>query len=871
MDGPESFEPAHPKNGTTGVLPMKHFAYRVRLFAFVLLGALCVVAIILLSRNVSRDLKLLNSASSDNVQWTLSQAEVEFLEFQMKLSTALITPAPNLKVLRREFDIFFSRITTLERASIYADMREQPEFSRNLRIIKTFLARAVAQIDASDPELRAALPQLLANTVDVRSNVRKLSNSGLDYFANDSDRRRGAIKITLVQLAGGVSFLMLVLVFLAAYLARLNAQNVKRRAEAIEAGERMNIVTSTALDAVIVSDAQGRILVFNSAAEQMFGYSAKDAIGNKLGQLIVPDHHVAGHEAGMERLRAGGARHVVGKGRIKLEAKRANGDIFPVEFAIQSANTDDGEIFIAFLRDISLRVQSERELVVARDRALAGEKAKTDFLATMSHEIRTPLNGLLGNLTLLGDTRLSAKQARYIKNMDTSGKLLMGHISDVLDITKYDAGKLRLRPVTMNLSDLLQDIIDNQSGAALAHDTTLEWGWTGQQVDWICADRDRIQHILMNVVGNAVKFTHNGRVTVDAQVHADATDGPLLQITVSDTGIGIDPDLQTQIFDDFMTGDSSYDRDVGGTGLGLGIAQRFVKALGGTITVESEKGKGSSFAIHLPITPTASPASEKVQRATRAEARPSDILLVEDNEINRMVAREMLMSAGHNVTEAHNGQLAVDMAQDHRFDLILMDISMPVLDGRGATRAIRSGSGACVHTPIVALTANAMAEEQEAFLSDGMNDILTKPLNREGLIRVIANHMAAAPDAQSTAKVTTPAVAFAYLDELRDMLGVEALVKLLIRYAAEVDETIAYLQDYDSHTHDDIAQRAHRIAGSSAALGAVDLRTALIAVETAAKKGDQAQMVEAIGCLPAIWAATQPQMSAERRTAPRMP
>lgn len=827
------------------------------------------VGIVLLSGNVTRDLKLLNSASSDNVQWTLSQAEVEFLEFQMHLTSALSEPAPDLKALRREFDIFYSRINTLGQASIYADLREVPEFARNLRIVQTFLDRATSAIDASDPDLIRALPDLADRTNAARANVRNLANSGLNFFALDSDRRRTSIAVTLTQLAAGVTFLMLVLIFLAVYLARLNAQNVKRRAEAIEAGARMNIVIDTALDAVIVSDAQGRILVFNSAAEQIFGHSAQDAIGSELGQLIVPDQHKAAHAEGMRRMQAGGARNVVGKGRVKLEAKRANGSIFPVEFAIQSAQTADGEIFIAFLRDISQRVRSERELVVARDRALAGEKAKSDFLATMSHEIRTPLNGLLGNLTLLRDTRLSAKQARYIKNMDTSGKLLMSHISDVLDITKYDAGKLRLRPVAMNFSDLMQDIIDNQSGAALANQTTLEWGWTGPQVEWINADRDRIQHVLMNVIGNAVKFTREGRVSVDVEVMQDAGERPILQIIVSDTGIGMAPALQAQIFDDFMTGDSSYDRDVGGTGLGLGIAQRFVKALGGTIAVESEIGEGSAFAIHLPIEPVAPPADAQEHRASPAQARSSDILLVEDNEINRVVAREMLRSAGHKVSEAHNGQIAVDMAQDHRFDLILMDISMPVLDGRGATRAIRAGNGASAAAPIVALTANAVAEEQEAFLSDGMNDILTKPLNRDALIRVIASHVVANGDEAGVASAPAVGVAFAYLDDLRDTLGVDALTALLARYAAEVDESIAYLQDHASHTPQEIAQRAHRIAGSSAALGAVDLRAALIAVETAAKAGDLAQMARAIATLPEIWAATQPQMSAERRTAPR--
>ncbi|MFI2769885.1 ATP-binding protein, partial [Sulfitobacter sp. M22386] len=430
--------------------------------------------------------------------------------------------------------------------------------------------------------------------------------------------------------------------------------------------------------------------------------------------------------------------------------------------------------------------QAERDLVEARDRALAGEKAKTDFLATMSHEIRTPLNGLLGNLTLLQDTKLTARQNRYVKNMETSGKLLMSHISDVLDITKYDAGKLVLRPVPMSLSDLLRDIVDNQSGAALANNTTLTWGWSGPSVDWILSDRERLQHILINIIGNAVKFTVDGQVSIEAEVQETETGEPLLQIIVSDTGIGMDPALQRQIFDDFMTGDSSYDRNVGGTGLGLGIAQRFAKALGGTITVESEKDVGSSFAISLPITPIASPATETPSKSREHNDISVDILLVEDNEINRSVAREMLQAVGHKVTEAHNGQIAVDLAKTHRFDLILMDISMPVMDGRHATREIRAG-GACANSPIIALTANAMPEEQEAFLQDGMNEVLTKPLNRSAMIDMISALAQSEEHSTSVQQETATLVSKAYLDDLRDTLGEAAVEKLLLRYVSEME------------------------------------------------------------------------------------
>ncbi|MBY6151769.1 PAS domain S-box protein [Vannielia litorea] len=838
---------------------------RPRLLATAIAAGFCVAALVYLSVHVARDLKLLNSASSDNVQWTLSQSEVEFLEFQIHLAALPTPPGDELRQLRREYDIFYSRITTLEQSSIYAGLRDEPEFSRNLRIVKTFLDRTVPLIDAPDAELAAAAPELLARTAEVRPNVRALANSGLNYFAVESDQRRDNVAVTLTQLAVGVSVLVLALLGFAAYLNHLNRQNVRRRREVLESASRMNVVTSTALDGVIVVDKSGSVLDFNAAAEQIFGYSAEEAVGANLGDLIVPEQYRAAHDAGMQRMRDGGEQRVVGKGRIKLEARRKSGELFPVEFAIQSAKTAEGTIFISFLRDISHRVQSEKELVETRDRALAGEKAKTDFLATMSHEIRTPLNGLLGNLELLQDTSLNARQARYIKNMDTSGKLLMSHISDVLDITKYDAGKLQLRPVAMNLSTLLQDIVDNQSGAALAQDTTLEWGWSGPQLDWIRADRDRLQHVLMNVIGNAVKFTRGGRVRVEAE-RLDGATGPEVQITVSDTGIGMSPDLQAHIFDDFLTGNTAYDREVGGTGLGLGIAKRFITALGGEIEVESEEGVGSSFLIRLPVEPVAAPDPEVAARKPRSTAAASKVLLVEDNEINSMVAREMLEAAGHTVTHAPNGREAVERAGAEPFDLILMDISMPVMDGREATRAIRAGHGPCARVPIIALTANAVAEEQEAFLSDGMDDIVTKPLSRAALDRVLADHAGA----DTPGRVPeNPAVAGSYLDELRETLGVDALGNLLDRFGTEVEALIAFLGTSAEADLTDTAARTHKIAGSSATLGAVALRAALVGIEDAAKAGEVAAMQEGIAALPQVWAQTRAALVAERRKAPR--
>ena len=828
----------------------------LRLTAFVLPALLGLAAIAFLALNVSRDITRLNSASSDNIQWNLSQTEVEFLQFELELAQALQGDSPDIQSLRRKFDVFFSRIRTLQQASIYSELRAVPKFAANLATVAAFLDRAVPVIDSDEAALPALLPALEQKTGAVRPDVRRLSVSGLNYFAVESDFRREAFSGTLMHLAIAIAALVAALAVLACYLAVLNAQNVRRRTQVIEASERMNIVTSTSLDAVVVADTSGRITDFNAAAEQIFGYSAKDAVGCDLGELIVPEHHRAAHQAGMARLRETGEKRVVGSGRFKLEAKRANGEVFPVELAIQAADTKDGEIFIAFLRDISSQVQAEAELVLARDRAMAGEKAKTDFLATMSHEIRTPLNGLLGNLTLLEETRLSARQSRYIRNMQTSGKLLMSHISDVLDITKFDAGKLRLHTVDTNISTLLKDIVDSLSGAAAGNGSTLEWGWTGAPLNWVHADRDRIQHILMNIVGNAVKFTKDGRISITAQASAAEEGRTILSISVRDTGIGIDPGLLPHIFDDFATGDSSYDREVGGTGLGLGIAQRFVKALGGQITVESTPGEGSVFNVSFPVQAIAEPEPKGEARFDAPARKRANVLLVEDNEINRHVAREMLTAQGHFVTEAHNGREAVEMAEETGFDLILMDISMPVMDGRSAARAIRTGGGASARAPIIAVTANAMAEEQEAFLKDGMNDVLTKPLTREGLLQLIADHPSPTPPAPEGAALRSQ-----QLIELEETVGAEALKPLLNRFAAEMEAFLKALENGQDLAANETAVEAHRIAGSAATFGLPELRSALICLEKASLSQDYQAAEDALPPLRKAWASTKPVLN----------
>lgn len=382
--------------------------------------------------------------------------------------------------------------------------------------------------------------------------------------------------------------------------------------------------------------------------------------------------------------------------------------------------------------------------------ALASQQKMATFLSVMSHEIRTPLNGLLGNLELLKDTDLSGYQSSLIDNMKVSGKLLMGHVTDVLDISRYDAGKFNVHPKAENLSRLLRNLIDNQAASAANQETSLEWHWVGKPLEWVNTDRNVLQEILLNLIGNAVKFTFKGLILVEVEVLSLVNGKSEIEFRIQDTGIGIEEAQISNVFEDFSTGSVSYNRLTGGTGLGLGIAKRFTTALGGQIGCSSNPGVGSIFWVRLPLEAVAEPQIEDSVEIVLPKTNPQKVLVIEDNEINRQVACGMLELLGHNVTEAIDGRAGVELANTEKFDLILMDISMPIMDGQAATRAIRTGNGLSANVPIVGLTANVMANERAAFLMDGMDDIISKPVTRNTLAALI--HKVALTDDEASSE-----------------------------------------------------------------------------------------------------------------------
>jgi two-component system, sensor histidine kinase len=389
--------------------------------------------------------------------------------------------------------------------------------------------------------------------------------------------------------------------------------------------------------------------------------------------------------------------------------------------------------------------QRTEQLEAALDASQAATRAKSSFLAIMGHEIRTPLNGILGIAQLLEHSPLNADQANMLATLSRCGDSLLTLINEILDYSKLEASQMTLEATPVNLPELLHDIVKLYHPLASQKQLSLTLEINSNVEQWIKSDPLRLRQILQNLLGNAIKFTEHGYVSILAEQSQQT-----LTLKISDSGIGIRQEQLASLFKPFSQADSSITRQYGGTGLGLAIVSRIIELMGGEIQLTSEYGSGSVFLIHLPLQSSESTTPLRASKAATSQL-PADlhVLIAEDNAVNQFVAQRCIEQAGARASVVDNGEAALQILKIIRFPVVLMDLSMPVLDGLSACRAIRA-QPECYGQPwIIALTANSLIDDRSACLEAGMDDFIAKPFNFEQIQAAISR---AITSAQSTKK-----------------------------------------------------------------------------------------------------------------------
>lgn len=825
------------------------------------MSLVCMVVTAFLAVQVFVKLDHYGSTAIDNIQWTMSQLEVEQIKLAASLERLEDPTEETIKDARQRFDILYSRANAMKNGSAYRAALNGSEADQQLDIIFSELTRMLPLVDTPDAAFVAARGRLLEATNALTPAIRRLSSEGIAIGAKAAQIERASLTSTLRQMAVMSLLMVTAMLSLMWLLWRLYTLYRHRALQNRITLNRLSTILDTSEDAILVVRPDGTIIDTNIAARTMFGPDNTETGKSNIYSVL----HRQSKDGTVSAITGEpfGGNLMGDADPAPLVARRQDGSLAAVELSANVAARSGDEVWVCFIRDVSDRLAAEAEVQAARDKALSNEKAKAHFLGRISHEMRTPLHGILGTLDLMDSTPLSPEQTRYTDIMKSSGQVLLNQINDALDITRSSAEPLPLVETVFDVEQLIEDIATSQGAVAEANGNTIDFQGRDAPVGAVLGDRDRVQQVLLNLVSNAIKFTRNGHVTIEA-ARVGKQDN-IVEIQVSDTGIGISEDDVERIFDDFVRVVSSDGERTDGTGLGLGIARNLAAQMGGEIGVESLLGEGSVFWVRLPLRAARIDCATAMKDASDSAARrvaPMDILVIEDNPTNRFVLQVMLEKQGHRVSLAVDGETGVALSEVRRFDLVVMDVNMPGIDGAEATRRIRNGKGASAGSRIVALSAYIHANTREILKKSGVDDVHLKPLRMADLDKMLTGQSPrnAVTDSHETLDPTVT-------KQLKSALPEDRFYKLIQGFTKESSDILKVLEDLDRTDPETLAGQLHQVAGVAATVGAIAARDILCRAEAAAKAGNTQELRKELHAFSSTWKKTLRHLNAQDRAA----
>ena len=597
----------------------------------------------------------------------------------------------------------------------------------------------------------------------------------------------------------------------------------------VQKGSFYKAVVEDGSDIIFVVDYNGKIHYHNASVLETLGYRSNSLTGKNFFDFIRPETvQTLSRQFKLSQKRAFTEN-------IEFQFLCKDGHFRFLEFnAINLKHKEGIEGFILDCRDIMQRKEAEAELVRL-------QKAKEQFLANMSHEIRTPIIGIVGMANLLSQNPSPVERETYLSAIKHSAENLTVIINDILDLAAIESGKLKFEKIAFNLRDILPSLISTFTYQAREKRIHINHHVDDSLNKILLGDPVRLIQVLINLVSNAVKFTHNGSITINCKAEREAKGICWVKIEVQDSGVGIPEEKLNTIFESFSQADASVTRKYGGTGLGLTIVKQLVELQKGSISVKSKENVGSTFTVHIPyaIGKADDASAPKHARALKkANASKLFVLLVEDNDINRLYAKSVLKNWNCFTDTAENGLVAIEKIKNQEYDVILMDIQMPVMDGYEATRSIRMMDAPQRDIPIVALTANATKADVEKCIAAGMNDYLPKPFSPEDLYRKLFQELRITPKEKSKKKPAVNANKLYNLDYLRSVSGnnEDFIREMVLTFTQTIppvlDEMKVALAGKDWER---LARMAHQIKPSFTLMGLNPLRSSILFIEENSK------------------------------------